>query len=552
MKYVLMAWFGRFKVPVDVEVQGKHLILSFPYHKELVAEVKGMEKDSDSWDPITKKWRVLNNKRNLFALSILTKKGGVETYLKPYECKSIEGLWQHQCEMFSFSAARKRCILAAEMRTGKTLPIMRLIEQSDWPYALWVSPLKPILGLQRERFKWGITKEIRFMTYEHFRNNIEECIEKNGVPGFVVFDECHRLKTPSAEMSQVARKVTDLMEDTHEGTEFVLGLSGTPAPKDPTDWWNICEIVRPGFIRESSKNALGRRLGVWEQREGAVGNMYWHLVKWKENEVHNMYARLSPLVQVHLKKDCLDLPPIRYEIAELQPSKEMLRVAKMITKTEIGALVVSQKLRQLSDGFMYIKGYNEEKNREERETKFVGTPKIDRLKDDLDLHEDVGRLVVFTGYQGSVDIITKTCLEKGWVVLQVDGRGWQVFKPEGEDREITVDMCLTEIDRSSDTHTIEKLVISGQSDTQEGLEYSASPTIIYYSNSNKGASRMQSEARAHSNNMDKQRGLTVIDYCLLPSDKKIRDSLMLKKDLQSLSMGELISCYQDIETEDKS
>jgi hypothetical protein len=50
---------------------------------------------------------------------------------------------------------------------------------------------------------------------------------------------------------------------------------------------------------------------------------------------------------------------------------------------------------------------------------------------------------------------------------------------------------------------------------------------------------MQSEARAHSDNMDKVRGLTVIDYCLLPTDKKIRDRLMMKKDLQSLSMGEL-------------
>ena len=55
---------------------------------------------------------------------------------------------------------------------------------------------------------------------------------------------------------------------------------------------------------------------------------------------------------------------------------------------------------------------------------------------------------------------------------------------------------------------------------------------------------MQSEARAHSNNMDKQRGLLVKDYCHLPTDYKIRESLVIKKDLQAITMGDLSSLFK--------
>ena len=134
----------------------------------------------------------------------------------------------------------------------------------------------------------------------------------------------------------------------------------------------------------------------------------------------------------------------------------------MIVDTEDNVLKARTRLRQISDGFEYATEYNEATNKIERTgLNFVGSPKIDRLKEDLDEYEEVGRIIVYAGFQGSIDIIRQTCNELGWFVLQVDGRGRFLFKPDGtqvSDRE-TIQMALGEMDRSSDTHTIEKLLL---------------------------------------------------------------------------------------------
>ena len=49
--------------------------------------------------------------------------------------------------------------------------------------------------------------------------------------------------------------------------------------------------------------------------------------------------------------------------------------------------------------------------------------------------------------------------------------------------------------------------------------------------------------------MDKMRGLLVKDYCHLPSDYKIRESLILKKDLQAITLGDIQSVFATVSTE---
>ena len=101
---------------------------------------------------------------------------------------------------------------------------------------------------------------------------------------------------------------------------------------------------------------------------------------------------------------------------------------------------------------------------------------------------------------------------QGWVVLQIDSRGWNIFLPtvdrdendlKGQPYEtvigekVTIDLCLQEMDRSSNKGVLDKLAIVANPEAGgEGNEFSASPVIIYYSNTNKGSARMQSEACA--------------------------------------------------------
>jgi hypothetical protein len=556
------------KIPVRIKPAGGELVLVFTYFKPLLDEIKSME--GAKWHGDAKCWSISNSERNLFALDLLSNGKRIKPYdaelknvLPSLEEKGFDfsTFWQHQKEDINFIFTRHRCIIAGEPRTGKTRPTLACVMACDFDYAWWVAPKSALRGLHSELRKWKFNKRMSLLTYEGFKTEASRTLSESGIslPGFIVFDECHKLKTPTSQQTKTAIEMTQGLEDIYGGREFVVGLSGTPAPKDPSDWWSICEVVRPGFIKESSKQKLARRLGDFEEvSDISVGQRYWRLNKtiqnptgWKEDEIFKLYKRLRPLVVVHLKKDCLDLPEVRYELATITPSRATLRVARLITNTETSVLQVINKLRQLSDGFQYDTEYNEAANRDRRVFRYIGSPKEDRLRDDLSAHEEGGRLVVYTGFQGSVDIIVRVCRECGWFVLQADGRGWKVFGPtEANDSELqksySPDFALTEMDRSQNTGTIKKLVFVAQTDAAgTGLELSASPTIIFYSNSNNGAGRMQAVERPYSNNMDKERGLTVIDYCHLPVDLAIREAHMTKKDLQHISMGELKQLLND-------
>ena len=82
------------------------------------------------------------------------------------------------------------------------------------------------------------------------------------------------------------------------------------------------------------------------------------------------------------------------------------------------------------------------------------------------------------------------------------------------------------------------------------LTLTASPTELFYSNSFDGEARMQAEDRFHRAGMDTNRGATIIDLILLPTDLLVLKNLQKKKRLQDVSMGELQTVFGATE-EDK-
>jgi SNF2 family DNA or RNA helicase len=391
------------------------------------------------------------------------------------------------------------------------------------------------------------------MTYEDFRSRH---ITEDNCPQFIVFDECHKLKSPTSAQAKQALKASEIMDDIYGNDGYLIMLSGTPAPKDPTDWWMLTEICRPGFLLEGDVSKLRYRLGNMAQNESG----YWTVRKdethpsgWKESEVTNLYRRMRGIVKVWFKKDCLDLPPKKYEVREIKPTRAMILVANAITEQAESTLAARIKLRQLSDGFQYRYVYDPDGVRMKRDGyDFVGSPKEDELKRDLEQYEDIGRIVIYAGFQASIERICAVVKGCGWSYAKYDGTGKEVYlNPDDEisakvdsemfsQGEVDFSAVLKQMDKSLNTGSIKKLAFIGQTDSAgAGLEFSASPVNIYYSNSDSGAGRMQSEDRGHSGNMDKSLGLTIIDYCHLKVDYVIRDSLLNKRDLQNISMGEL-------------
>lgn len=169
-----------------------------------------------------------------------------------------------------------------------------------------------------------------------------------------------------------------------------------------------------------------------------------------------------------------------------------------------------------------------------KEAKEVPCPKEDALKELLDEHDDVGRIVIYAGFSGSIDRIVKICTAEKWYVIKADGRGWVSDLP-GKPTQLINHF-------QNGQEAFPRVAFIGHPGAAgTGLTLTASPSIVYYSNDFNADSRIQSEDRIHRPGMDHARGATIIDIFHLPTDEYVYANLMKKRKLQDLSLGEFSS-----------
>lgn len=296
------------------------------------------------------------------------------------------------------------------------------------------------------------------------------------------------------------------------------------------------------------------------------------------NEVAHLYKRMKGLVVVKFKSDCLDLPEKIYREIECKPRPDTLRAARLISGKAKNVITAMTLLRELSDGFQYIEKvdgkqtceicrgtrqyveptgfipqtidantadfeikpgvcpYCDENGQQDkiiRIAKEVPCPKDEALTNLLDEHSEVGRLVIYAGFTGSVDRCVKICQAQEWSVVRVDGRGWWCVDSKGNGLQGDP---LTIFQDDFQNHP--RVAFIGQPGAAGmGLTLTASPTICYWSNDFNAESRIQSEDRIHRPGISKTRGATIIDFLHLPTDKTVLDNLKNKRRLQDMSLG---------------
>lgn len=172
----------------------------------------------------------------------------------------------------------------------------------------------------------------------------------------------------------------------------------------------------------------------------------------------------------------------------------------------------------------------------ERTTQAVPCPKYDILTDLLEEYDEVGRVVIYGGFTGTIDRIVEACLKQQWCVIRMDQGATKIMDATGAMLGIKDFQMLFQ-----DMQTAYQRVafVGHPASAGTGLTLTASPVIIYVSNTFKTVDRIQSEDRIHRPGMDINLGATIIDIVHLPSDKKILENLKIKRDLQALSLGEL-------------
>jgi hypothetical protein len=599
--------------PVRARMTDKSVFLSFPFSDALRLELKAMEGCGFNWD--TKEWKISATRRNCFQLMYLLGMNPYERYDKtPPEIIFERKLLEKQKRMVEAGVYYHRQIIAAEMGTGKTLAAIEIMERSGTTNWWWVGPKAASFQASIEFRKWKSRVHPRMFTYGKLVSHLQNLKPGSKPPEGIIFDEVSALKSHTAKRTVAALHLTDAMRAEYEDP-FIIGLSGTPAPKAPTDWWALAEVTEPGFLKEGNPQVLTRRLAILEKYENQSGAAYHKIVDWRDseskchqcgkepehiyhtplsekfhvyqpcaNEVAYLGKRLKGLVMTVLKKDCIDLPEKRYQAWIIPQSEEFKQLEQHIVNTSMTAVSALTLVRQLSDGFQYrdkptgrdivcpeCKGslkvqveaildeagnidydYEPKDGEEivyqkieipcdtcaqtgkvteyERETLYIGSPKEQALMTIMDLHEEVGRLVVFAAFQGSIDTIQSIATKKGWKYICVDGRGWRSDIGEHLDPVQLLEMFQSNSD--------EKILFIGHPGSAGmGITLTASPTSVFYSNPYTTGERVQAEDRIHRIGMRLNLGATIIDLVHLQSDLHVIRSLRKKKDLMRMSLG---------------
>jgi hypothetical protein len=609
---------------LDFGDDGKIYFLKSPF--ALKDDIKAMQGARwHGYDPENprKVWSIKDTLRNRTQLQIMMGNDPFEWFnqeVKTYDYS--RPLRDYQQDMTNHWLTYHYEVWAVEMGCGKTLSAIDGMEKSgrtDW---FWVGPKSGIMAVEREFKKWGIsnTLNVKLLTYEGLVKLMKGW-DGSAAPHGVVFDEASRLKNAASQRSQAAQALADGIRREHGNDGYVLLMSGTPAPKSPVDWWALCEVTWPGWLKEGHPSAFEKRLAFIVNKDGPSGT-YPSRIGWKDddrkcsicgqlfdngphdelaaalngeyhqytpsiNECSYLHERLTGLVIIKQKKDCLDLPEKQYRTVLCPPTPTTLRVAHSIAKNAPNVITGLTWLRELSDGFQYrdkvvgmtkcpactdgtravwvdpdddnrtydqldlldagyvatlkkeewpcdVCGGSLEVEQIERTAREVPCPKEPALIDLLEENEETGRVVIFAGFTGSVDRVTGICQSRGWDVVRMDGRGAHVF--DTKNNQITGDPLDYWADLES--HPRVAFVAHPKSGGM-ALTLTEARMAIYWSNSYEPESRAQSEDRIHRMGMDMNKGATIVDLIHLPTDESVIKILKDNRRLELMTMGEV-------------
>ena len=385
--------------PVELRYIGNRIYFYFAYNKYIMEEIKCLQgRKYHGYDDINpqKVWSAPNNKRNRFSLEYLQLKNPYQHYQK--DLIAVDNFFRpvklHQKEMTSFILNRKRCIIAGEMGTGKTLAAIEALERMNLPQLIpwYVAPKAALNATILEFEKWK-SKAPTLYTYDNIvklvttnaNKNEDEEFDLQGnklvIPNVLFLDESSKVKTYGTLRFNCVQALVEEMFRRYDDPYIIL-MSGSPAPKSPVDWWAQCELACPGFLKEGHPKSFQARLAVIKQMDKGDGVTFPKILAWKdrenmcgqcgelkdsikhttmqcvftpcENEVAKLYRRMKGLVLVKLKKDCLDLPDKIFKPIQLEISEKHAKYASLLKKKNTRAVTAMMQLRELSDGFLYI------------------------------------------------------------------------------------------------------------------------------------------------------------------------------------------------------
>lgn len=537
--------------PAKAIQQGKKVYLNFSAKGDSFHNIKEEVKQLDGakWNPDDKLWSFKApeySRRNKLALGFLTNDtfpGTDQSPLLKYKQlpdtlddakKYFEETKPYQNAMIRHILNGRRVGLAADTGVGKTLAGIRALDKLKeyepelFSYPVLVSgPKSAIASWRTEIKKWQptFTPELITNSYQAFLNWMRQA---EYPPAILILDELSKFRNANTKRYDMVEKLLDKMYNFHDDP-IVIGLTGTLAPKAPTDVHAQAELLCPGYIREKNATKLAQRLAETEVATSPTGHNYQEVKAWKTEEVEKFHQRLKGLF-LFVRKELLNLPDKNYINIDLEIDEKIKQYAGLIMNQDLNALQQLIKLRQLSDGFI----------KQDEELVRVTNTKLEWFKDFLETAHDnnITRLAACAGFTESINLLVEAALKQKWNVIRWDGRSPAGFGYEEGYEPIPTDEYFQNNDLDKPIIFIAQPSAAGM-----GLTLTKAENLIVYSNIFDGEMVEQFEDRFHRIGTTK---INIYNLFHLPTDKLIFDNVKAKASLQNVTKGDIIESLGDL------
>ncbi len=372
-------------------------------------------------------------------------------------------LWAHQALGVMRATPQHNFAFFYEMGTGKTRTIIEtlwqkfseskkvgkvliftppaVIEQFRLEWFKYTTIPKNLVvslrGSQKKRLKnfLALSQDQRIFITNYEALNMKDLYQAftDWAPEFLVWDESHKLKSPSAERSKLANTLSNPYNKKEKKAlpkPHTYILTGTPVLNTPMDLFQQCKVLDGGAT--FGDNFFGFRDKYFRDRN-ALMPRHKHFPDWQPRTKHRdgfdgigeINEKLQMISMRVKKEECLDLPPEVDVVIKTEMLPEQARcyhemrtelITYLNSQACVATLALTKALRlmQIASGFVTVEGDGGPKT-----IPLGETPKMDALKELLEeiCADPKNKVIVWTVWRETYRHIGEACaaLKLGYV-----------------------------------------------------------------------------------------------------------------------------------------
>lgn len=474
-------------------------------------------------------------------------------------------LWNHQKQAIERAAQEEDLALFWEMGTGKTLTMIKIMEQhrsmygsvqptlvlcpsvvvQNWAdeilkYSTELGEPVPLTGPIKKRIETlnshaKNTGRIFITNYESFINSHFFMAAMRFGFKVLVFDESQRLKSHNSRRSKCCALLSQ-----HAKHRYIL--SGTPVLNSAMDLFQQFKVLDQG--KTFGKNFFIFRSTYFENKNAnAPAHIKWPDWRPRPGAVERIQEIVSKKASRVVKADCLDLPPLIKEDRKVEMSSEQKRMYKEMRNDFISFVESSKtdespkaaiaqhaatklmRLQQIVSGFIKLEDGSVHR--------YKDVPKLRELSTLLEDLTPNHKVIVWACFIENYGMIREVCEKLGIKYSEIHG-------------EISAKGKTDAIEAFRENPEV-RVCIANPAAAGMGINLTEASYSIYYSKSFNLEHNYQSEARNYRGGSEIHEKVTRIDLVSEgTSDELVDKALKNKQTLADIILDTSLESLKDL------